>query len=271
MFGYFRFYKQYNDRLVCRCYKNYYCGLCFSLEKNYGQLSRLLLSYDITLLAIIVGAHEQPTAERIKCLGNNSKKRSFSNEDWKKLAAINVLLASEKINDDICDEKSFKAQIAKFIFRKPIRLAKTDFPEIQKSISEGYGVIQEHEKSNETLDLLANDFSNLMINILETSFDTSKWKKEYVAYISKWLYFIDALDDIDEDISKQRFSPFKKYGSHKALVENHYFVISEYLELISEQHKNIIYESLDNTYEGIILKSIIENTIPLTTERVLTK
>ena len=271
MFGYFKFYKKYSNKLICRCYKNYYCGLCFSLEKNYGQLSRLLLSYDVTLLAIVSNSHKNPTVKKPKCIGDNTKKISFSNENWKKIAAIDILLAAENIEDDIHDEHSVKAIVAKTIFQKPISLAKKDYPEIYEEIKAGYSKIQKLENENASLYIIANEFSDLMTGVLIKSFQVSQLKIEYVAYISKWLYFIDALDDIDDDIRKNRFSPFKVYHSHKILVEQNYMVIDEFLSTINKQHLEKIYKGFSDSYEDIILKSFLENTIPLTTERILTK
>ena len=79
------------------------------------------------------------------------------------------------------------------------------------------------------------------------------------------------LDDIDDDIRKNRFSPFKVYHSHKILVEQNYMVIDEFLSTINKQHLEKIYKGFSDSYEDIILKSFLENTIPLTTERILTK
>jgi len=272
MFGYFKFYKQYSNKLVCQCYKNYYCGLCFALEQNYGQLSRLLLSYDITLLSIIVATHNNPSMDRFKCFGKqNEKNKLFTDEEWKKIAAIDILLASKKLEDDINDEKSLKAKIGKRIFRKSILKAKNDYNEIYEIIRDGYKKIQEDELNDASLYNLSNDFSKLMTNILINSFNVQKWQLEYVSYISKWLYFIDALDDLDEDIKKGRFNPLREYKSSEKLINTYYYKINEFFETIHNSHIAVFQRKYKNSFEDIILESFLNNTIPITTERIMTK
>ena len=37
-------------------YKACYCGVCRSLEKRHGQLSRLTLNYDMTFLVLLLSS-----------------------------------------------------------------------------------------------------------------------------------------------------------------------------------------------------------------------
>jgi hypothetical protein len=46
--------------------------------------------------------------------------------------------------------------------------------------------------------------------------------------ISKWLYFIDAIDDLDENIAEGTFNPFLEYKSFKNLKLNYKKVIIEH-------------------------------------------
>ena len=48
-------------------YRSFYCGLCQCLKKEFGQLSRFSLNYDMTFLAILLTAlYEPPTEEKMK-------------------------------------------------------------------------------------------------------------------------------------------------------------------------------------------------------------
>ena len=54
LFGYVTVYK---DELLVREFNEYkavYCGLCKSLGKEYGVLSRVILSYDCTFYALFL-------------------------------------------------------------------------------------------------------------------------------------------------------------------------------------------------------------------------
>ena len=87
MFGYFRFLNQYSDYRTQAVYKNYYCGLCFALDMHYGALSRMLLSYDVTILAIALHAHPEPCCAKLPCIGCKACKQGyFHDEQWKKIA-----------------------------------------------------------------------------------------------------------------------------------------------------------------------------------------
>ena len=41
-------------------YQACYCGLCRSLEKRHGQLSRLTLNYDVTFLVLLLSSLYEP-------------------------------------------------------------------------------------------------------------------------------------------------------------------------------------------------------------------
>lgn len=119
----------------------------------------MLLSYDATILAIALHAHLTPQCDRIKCVGcKQQKQQLFSGENWKKVAAVNFLLAAEKLHDDIEDERSLKAALGGFVFRKCIRKAKADYPEIDEAIRSGYADIMALEKENASVLQIADAF-----------------------------------------------------------------------------------------------------------------
>jgi hypothetical protein len=79
MFGYVRPLK---PELLVRefsRYKSIYCGICKQIGHDYGQLPRLALGYDLTLLAVLLlprpggsrpsnrRLHHQPMAEKADC------------------------------------------------------------------------------------------------------------------------------------------------------------------------------------------------------------
>ena len=271
MFGYFRFFRQYSDYTAQAVYKNYYCGLCFALDLHYGPMSRMLLSYDTTMLAIALHAHRTPCCDRIKCTGcKKTKKDLFSGEDWKKAAAVNILLAAEKLRDDITDERSMKATVGSFVFRKCIRKAQADYPQIHKAIRDGYTAIVEAEKKNADVLEIGELFGNLMTGILDAGFCVSDTLYRYVHAISRWLYFIDALDDYDEDIQKKRFNPLAKEDlPYRRFVATEYPYIQNLLNTLYADHDRLAKELEDGSTENEILVGILRNTIPAVTATIL--
>lgn len=271
MFGYFRFLSQYSDYRSQGVYKNYYCGLCIALELHYGQLSRMLLSYDVTVLALALHAHKTPECERLKCLGcKDCKKELFRDETWKKLAAVNILLAAEKLRDDKEDEASWKAKAGLWFFGSVIGKAKSDYPDLDRVIHEGYRKIQGLEKENKSVLEIADSFGQLMSGIVTTGFDAPTVMVSYVYEIARWLYFVDALDDYDEDLEKGRFNPIaKKDLPFRDYVNTHTRELRGLIRNLWEKHGELLKALEDGSIENDILKGILTNSIPAVTSMVL--
>ena len=270
MFGYFKFLKRYSDYETQKVYKNYYCGLCFALEVHYGQLSRMLLSYDVTVWAVAMHAHACPTCEKLSCVLCKAKKKEiFKSETWKKIAAINILLAAENLQDDIEDEKSWKAAVARQIFARVIKKAKKDFPKLAQTIHVGYKKIQLAEKEKKDVLHIGNCFADLMVSAVDAAFCVPDHIRDYAGEISRWLYFIDALDDYDEDIAKGRFNPLSDGNNFTDFVDKNYMQIQAILASLYEHHPRLVAALNDGSCESEILKSILTNTIPAMTSMAL--
>lgn len=271
MFGYFRFLSQYSDYRAQAVYKNYYCGLCFALDMHYGPLSRMLLSYDVTILAIALHAHPAPQCDRLKCLGcKECKQAYFHGEVWKKIAAVNILLAAEKMSDDISDERSTKAAVAAFFYKGIIQKASRDYPEIRKAIREGYQAIVAVEKENQTVLQIGDRFADMMVSVVDTGFSAPEAVRGYIREISRWLYFIDALDDYDEDLKKKRFNPIAREGvSQQAYLTKNYPQLQQLLASLYEKHAALAAQLEDGSPENEILCSILKNSIPSVTALIM--
>lgn len=261
---------QYSDYKTQKVYKNYYCGLCFALDMHYGMLSRMLLSYDVTILAIALHAHPEPLCDKLKCTGCKACKQTyFRSEQWKKIAAVNILLAAEKMSDDIADERSFKAAAGAFFYKSVIQKATRDFPEIYQAIHQGYRAIQAAEKENGDVLLIGDRFADMMVGILDAGFTVSDTIREYVRQIARWLYFIDAVDDYDEDLKKKRFNPIAREDlSLRDYLLTRYPQLQQYLQSLYEKH-DMLCAQLPEDPENEILVSILKNSIPVVTSIVL--
>jgi len=251
-------------------YKNYYCGTCFALQYHYGQLSRLLLSYDITLFAVIIKLHKSPMCDRLKCYGQaKCKKTLFLDNEWKKIAALNILLAAENLQDDIEDSKSVKAIIAQFIFGRVFKKAKNDFPELANCISDGYKKILEYEKANKGLLELAECFAEMMVNTAKMAFVIDETQKDFIHEISRWLYVIDALDDYNKDAKKGDFNPIVQSGvPFKDYIDSNYIGMQNLVADLSQKYSEFNQKYSNGCVEEQILCSIIKDTIPANTSMI---
>ena len=96
-------------------YGGYYCGICKSIGRRYGQLPRLTLNYDSVFLAILL-AGISPEKDHIKvqrCIIHPEKKRTilYDSPEIDYAADILLLLAYYKLKDDYQDEGSKKAAL----------------------------------------------------------------------------------------------------------------------------------------------------------------
>ena len=94
MFGYIRPFKPYMRFYEFEIYNAFYCGLCKNLGKNYGQIYRLMLSYDFAFLGILHNAVNNTCnkIERQHCIIHPLSKKAciccVSNLDYTASAAV---------------------------------------------------------------------------------------------------------------------------------------------------------------------------------------
>ena len=171
MFGYFRFNADGATPEMKKVYKNYYCGTCFALEKNYGEVARLLLSYDVVIMGLLAKSHQNGCGDRLPCFGKRNNKTQFSDETWKKIAAINILLFSVKIDDDIHDEQSKKAKAAGVALKGVIKKARKDFPMFAELLDEGYRKMASLEEDRVDVRQICYVFSGMMSELMKIAFN----------------------------------------------------------------------------------------------------
>lgn len=271
MFGYFRFNQLYASPKIKRVYKNYYCGTCFALEYNFGEISRFILSYDVVILALIARLHENPNSEILPCFLKKDKKQQFYNDvAWRKLATINVLLMEAKFADDVNDEKSTKAKAASILFHTAIKKAETEFPELAIIVRDGYKEMYRLETEKAGVLDICNAFADLMEELVKTAFNVDAGKIAFVRGISRWLYFIDQLDDYDDDIKDGKSNPLVIDGiSKNQLINKDNAELFEIMREIFKDYSDIKKKLDVSCSEDFLLYAVLNESIPSVTSSVL--
>ena len=221
MFGYVRPYK---DEMKVREYEQYkgiYCGLCRALGKEYGIFTRLTLSYDCTFFAAaaIGRLPECPDFVRRRCVVNPAKKCWFCTQGaedvYKYASALSVLLTWYKLSDTVQDEGFFKrmgARLGKLFFRRAFRRAKHDFPELAEKIrSEMEQQAAVEREENPLLDACCAPTAEILGFVFASlgKDDTERFVLHDFGYaLGRWIYTIDAADDLEEDLKAGAFNPF---------------------------------------------------------------
>lgn len=191
-------------------YKGYYCGLCQSLKERHGVTGQLTLTYDMTFLAMLLTSLYEPeiTEEYHRCIVHPVQKhRMIRSKYTDYVADMNVLLSYYKALDDWKDDKS----ILKLAFSKLIKNKNTDYKEKADAIASLLDELGTREKQNESsIDVVAGIFGKIMAILFVPHQDQWSASLERIGFfLGKFIYILDAYDDLKSDIKKNRYNPFK--------------------------------------------------------------
>lgn len=213
MFGYVRINKPELKIREYSTYKGLYCGICMALKENFGEISRLSLNYDMTFLQLVLTSLYEPKSDAYmaRCIAHPHKKEMIiENEISLYCAAMNVILSYFKLEDDINDDKSFKAMAGKVGISRAFKKAKAMYPEKTEFIKEKLEALYklESEKSDD-IDKLSSEFGHIMGELFRFKDDVfGKVLYRLGFNLGKYIYIVDAFEDVKEDIEKNRYNPF---------------------------------------------------------------
>ena len=66
------------------------------------------------------------------------------------------------------------------------------------------------EQQNSGVREIEECFADMMEHTMSACRALKEWERRYIRCISKWIYYIDALDDYEEDFKEKKFNPLKK-------------------------------------------------------------
>ena len=216
MFGYVRINKMDLTFREYEHYKAYYCGLCKYLKRNHTELSRMTINYDITFLIVLLSSIYQPSAQVFheKCIVDpGKKKKHIINEITEYAASMNILLAYYKLEDDVNDEGDIKSRLVRRAYRKSFKTAYDKYPQKADFIKACLGELRSLEEDQSTsIDQTSNCFARLLEEIFDYKDDEYRNRLRKVGFnIGKYIYIMDAYEDLDQDLEKGRYNPFSSY------------------------------------------------------------
>ncbi len=211
-------------------FKMYYCGVCKSIGRRYGNLKRFGLVNEMGMLALM-----------LDCISNKAENAEYNVRGcmvhpWKKSPAIinsvyadyaadvNVVFAYFKLLDSWQDDRNiFAAMGAKIAFGRAACKARKFIPAVYDSIKDNLKVLSVLEKKkSDSIDETAHCFSQLMADIFTEApgiKEALKSPSQVITeeklvclrnlgyYIGKWVYLIDALYDLEDDLKKGSYNP----------------------------------------------------------------
>lgn len=196
-------------------YQAYYCGICKSIGRRFGQLPRMTLSYDSVFLALVLAGLSEETDIVLQehCITHHIKKKPvvFGNEALDYAADVMVILAYHKFLDDWKDEQSKVGLLGKSALSGAYGKLQKMHPEICHKVEHSLTDLSELERENSgKLDLVADTFADIM-ETLFIGYDSAAGSAQVLGqlgrHLGKWIYTIDALDDYEKDIEAGHYNP----------------------------------------------------------------
>lgn len=280
-------------------YQGYYCGICKSIGRRYGQIPRLCLSYDAVFLALLLAGLDEAddVLEREHCIIHPIQKKPviYGNKGVDYAADVMVILAYHKFLDDWNDEKSPSSLVGTSALYCSYRKLKRRYPSLCEEVETGLKKLSALEKDKSgSLDLTGGAFADIMEALFtgffreegqagqpdlqgartegEASCSCAKMKilAQLGRSLGKWIYAADALDDYEKDCSSKNYNPFiyrkNKLEGIDDLLYNYLAEISNAYDLLNLSKnrgivENIIFMGIRRRTDRILREKGSEQTI----------
>ena len=215
MFGYVLINKEELKFKEYDVYKSYYCGLCQTLNNRSGRFAQLTLNYDMTFLQLLLtGLYEPKTKlENFRCKIHPFKKSiKRRNEITDYIADMNLFLAYLNCIDDWEDEKKLSRKIYTIIVKNKVKKIKKQYPEKTAKLEAILKKSSEYEKKKEhDIDKISSYSGEFMSELF--LYKEDEWKQTLSRmgfFLGKYIYIIDAYEDIEKDLKKGNYNPFSE-------------------------------------------------------------
>ena len=269
-------------------YKAAYCGLCRRMGKICGGSSRITLSYDMVFLYFtrLALMNESPDIKKRSCPYNPVLRKNMAenSEQLDYAACVSVILSGYKFLDGAADEKGLKragCRLGSGISKRWIKKADRRYPGLEEGIKSRLSAFYEaegrcrEEKSSSSPDICAGLFGDLLGFVFSYGLPADSHLVSVAAAIGRhtgrWIYCIDALDDIKEDEKRGRFNPYLLLYGRSVLEEEEKVT----MDCLLGAEAGAAYDALDLIPDEDcpapvrICGNILTRGMPMTAKRVL--
>lgn len=214
MFGYVRPVRQ---ELKCRdfdLYRATYCGLCRCLRRRYGPLAPMFLNYDFTFLTLLLWEPEDDFAPcKGRCHANPLAQKPMCPDSpaLEQAADESLILTWWKLRDSQRDDGGVKGlgagSLAAAIYpayQKAARLQPEFDRVVRMSLEE---LCRLEAEGCPSIDRTADTFARLLQAAVPAEEARRRVLDQLLYHLGRWIYLIDARDDLEEDRRAGRYNP----------------------------------------------------------------
>ena len=201
---------------------SYYCGLCRAMGRECSQISRLTLSYDICFLALVLSAvfGDGNETAQFRCAVHPGKKRRYVRNDRAVdyAASVGTILSYLKMSDDREDDGSRTAAAGMFFLRHGYVRACGKYPEVSNVIKQHLSALGKLENERcSSVDMAADEFAMILESVFTPGTVTDAAQRRSLSWLGynlgRWIYMIDAYNDMDDDAKSGSYNPFLAGGA----------------------------------------------------------
>ncbi|MGI6085544.1 MAG: DUF5685 family protein [Acetivibrionales bacterium] len=224
MFGYVETDKPELKIIEFDIFQGYYCSLCKTLGRRYGQVSRLTLNYDLAFLYVLLDSmNPLPVGgKKQRCIAHPLKKRFiiFSNIFAEYSSDMNIILMYYNLKDKWNDDKNIPGGTGALALKGAFKKAKKRHTEKCESIENHLKALAELEKQGcDSIDEVAEEFAYIMREIFECEHIEDESDRKALGWmgynLGRWIYILDAYDDIEKDIKQKSYNPLVRQFGYK--------------------------------------------------------
>ncbi len=243
-------------------FRGYYCGVCKTIAKRAGHRGRIILSYDSAFLAVLIDSLEEaPTAgKQTRCLIHPLKNRFMANSTaaLEFASDINILLAYYNLKDKWLDEKRLEGPVGMMILGKGFKKVKRKYPGLVNHMEQELITLGKLERQKcGHMEEACEPFARIMRKVFEYAVESDVQRKVLgcIGYnLGKWVYLLDAYDDIEDNIKSGAYNPLLHQFEYEEGEE-----IQSFRERIREKTEFILVYSLSEMEKAFALLEIKKN------------
>lgn len=262
MFGYIRPYITDLTEDEKKRYRSVYCGICRSLGRRFGSISRLSVNYDLTFLALVLSSLYEPQEASCtaRCLPHPVKPHEeISSSIIDYAADLTVALTYHKCLDDWTDEKKLTRRVYGDLIKSQYDRVKADWPSQCRAIEESLASLAPIERDDSSSPDAALRCAGQLMNelfVMKNDF-FSQQLRWFGDALGRFIYLMDAAMDYEQDLKKNCYNPLARINCPPAqareLIMQPLGEASqafESLPLVQDDHlmRNILYSGVWQDY-----------------------